>query len=189
VQCVENDIKVLDATNNFLYFTTDTKKIYLGKNNKFLPMCASSGIFYGTKKIYYDNSGETPSPDVDFSFSLEIEGDEIPEVDDLILNGEGDGCFYRVLSIIGDTVSTKRLTLRGGGGGGGSEGGEAQGKPHYSLGIITTNPTYSSEADKMPFRFKANYAGTAEDYITKVSIHRGSQELGTFETTPFYEIE
>jgi hypothetical protein len=77
----------------FLYFITDTKKICLGKNNKMVPMCEGIGLFYGTKEIEYDNSGVAPNPEVLFLLD-EVEGDDIPEVNDLILNT--DGCFYRI---------------------------------------------------------------------------------------------
>ena len=79
-----------------IYFTTDTKKIFLGKNREAIQMCGATGFFYGTKYIPEDNSGNKPDPNVTFYFT-EIEGKDIPQVDDLILNE--DGCFYRVKSV------------------------------------------------------------------------------------------
>jgi hypothetical protein len=109
VKCTEEDIQnKIAPVDNFLYFTTDTKKIFFGQQGKFLPMCASTGFFYGLKDIAYDNSGVTPDPNVDF-YLVEIEGDELPEIDDLILNM--DGCFYRVTDVVDEVISTKRLTL------------------------------------------------------------------------------
>jgi len=98
----------MEATEGYLYFVTDKKKIYLGKNGKKIPMCATSGFFYGTKEIQYDNSGNEPDPEVTFT-KAEIEGEDYPEVDDLILNI--DGCFYRVKSIDENAINTIRLTL------------------------------------------------------------------------------
>jgi hypothetical protein len=72
-------------------------------------MCAAKGFYYGKKDIEYDNSGNEPDPNVLFSID-EIEGDKLPEVDDLILNK--DGCFYRVKEILDEnTAQTTRLTL------------------------------------------------------------------------------
>ena len=53
------------------------------------------------KEIEYDNSGITPDPNVTF-YLEEIEGNEIPEVDNLILNI--DGCFYRVKSVSDEEI-------------------------------------------------------------------------------------
>lgn len=49
VQCTENILKNKSPVNGFLYFATDSKKIYLGKEGKFLPMGGSTGIYYGTR--------------------------------------------------------------------------------------------------------------------------------------------
>ena len=55
VFCNEQVIKKKQAEplNGHVYFTTDTKKIFLGQNGNFLPMCSSSGFFYGIKDILY----------------------------------------------------------------------------------------------------------------------------------------
>ena len=122
VQCTEDMLKQLAPTPGYLYLTTDTKKIYLGTQKEKLPMCATSGFFYGTKEIEPDNSGNEISPYVEFYFN-EIEGEDIPEVDDLILNV--DGCFYRIQGVDkeSEVLETKRLTLQGTGTGGGGSGG------------------------------------------------------------------
>lgn len=120
VQCTWEKFETLTAQDGFVYFVTDKKKLFLGKNKQMIPMCASSGIFYGHKGIKYDNSGNEPDPNVTFAFSLdsstsEIEGLDKPEKDDLILNigttELKDGCFYRVLEVLDDTIKTTRLTL------------------------------------------------------------------------------
>lgn len=115
VQGTENKIKSLTPTNGWLYFATDTKKIYCGKNNEFIPMGGNSGIYYGTRPLTED---EKYGEEVLFTFSIEqIEGDQIPVTDDLILNLP-DGGFYRVLDVSEAEVYTRRLAIAGGGGGG-----------------------------------------------------------------------
>ena len=188
VKCLEDDIKnKITPTNNFLYFTTDSKKIYYGQDNKFLPMCANSGIFYGKKDIYYENNGFDPDPNVDFLFPGEIEGTDLPEVDDLILNT--DGCFYRVVAFSGDSViNTKRLTLRGSGGGGGSVGGDSS-IPAYGFYIKSSSLVYASETAEFPFTFGTRYTSDVENAIQRIEFYRGKTEDDTIEDNPFYVIE
>jgi hypothetical protein len=96
IQCTSQVFKNLDAQEGFLYFVTDTKQIFLGKNGKFIDMCGGIDIVYGIKEIEYENSGQAPDPEVHFSIDDLIER-EMPKVNDLILNK--DGCFYKVITI------------------------------------------------------------------------------------------
>lgn len=121
VRCTEEALRKMSHIDGSVYFTTDTQKIFMSQSDSLIQMCESKGFYYGTKEIIYDDSGNEPDPNVDF-FLEEIEGGKLPEKDDLILNT--DGCFYRVLSIIGtDSVATVRLTLQGSGGGSSGGGG------------------------------------------------------------------
>jgi hypothetical protein len=40
--------------------------MFLGKNNEFIDMCGGVNIYYGTKEIIYENSGQAPNPNVVF---------------------------------------------------------------------------------------------------------------------------
>lgn len=127
-----------------VYFATDTKRIYMdaylnGEPQDKLPMGGgNSGIFYAHK-------GFTDSSDV--SFALEdIEGDELPNVNDLIVNYKSsnelrDG-FYKVVTAnaITNTVETEYLPVGGGGGGtgGSSGGGKILIKPETPANGMTT---------------------------------------------------
>jgi hypothetical protein len=130
VKCTEEKLNFLQTKdkieNGYLYFTTDTKKLFLGNEHKAVQMCESKGFYYGKKGIDYPTDGTDPIKEVDFIFSAEeleseIEGVNLPEVDDLILNigtdEKPDGCFYRVETIDEDeitlatTLHTVRLTL------------------------------------------------------------------------------
>jgi hypothetical protein len=173
VQCSDETFQGLAPVEGHVYFVTDTKKIFLGKNGKMIPMCATSGFFYGIKEIEYDNSGVTPNPNVLFYLD-EIEGEDIPEVDDLILNK--DGCFYRVKAVAEDGLETLRLTLQGTGGGTGGGGGGTDGPSgSFSLSIVGgKNKVYASTATEMLITFKANYNGTDNNVISRVAFFRGS---------------
>lgn len=87
-------------------------------------MGGNSGIYYGNMVLDY----EPDSDQEDFEFKLsDIDGNQVPNADDLILNV--DGCFYRVISNerIDDEgnpiIDAKKLTVAGSGGTGGGGGG------------------------------------------------------------------
>lgn len=168
VQCSDETFQGLAAQEGHVYFVTDKKKIYLGKDGNKIPMCSSSGIFYGNKNPEYDDSGIAPDPEMTFLFD-EIEGDDIPEVNDLILNigteDATDGCFYRVNVVNDDSVETTRLTLQGtgtgGSGGGGSGSGTAGGFTVMITGGNKSLKVFSSAASEMPISFTCNYDTTS----------------------------
>lgn len=195
VQCSDATLQTLAPQEGYLYFTTDTKRIYMAKNGNLLPMCAATGFFYGEKEIEYDNSGNAPDPNVTFNIEDEIEGNDVPQVDDLILNI--DGCFYRVRAVGKEEVQTERLTLQGSGvGPGGSD--TPSGSASFKLAAVNgANKIFSSVATSMKIGFKANYSGTDTDnYISYVCCTMKDAELPFFEATdmtiPFnteYEID
>ena len=120
---LETDILAKPYSDGYVYFATDTKRIFMDANGQAkLPMGGNSGIHYG-KKQHGDNVNKDQKI-FDFSVNYDIEKRSIPNVNDLILNIP-DGCFYRVESITIDELleqtilHTIRLTLQGTGGGGG----------------------------------------------------------------------
>ena len=121
VRCTEKDIENKQSVKGFLYFTTDTKKMYLGvEDGKYISTGGNSGIFYGNRQLTDD---EKYGEEVFFSFTPEeIDGNSIPAIDDLILNIP-DGGFYRVLGVSNQDIQTQRLVIAGGGGSGGSGSG------------------------------------------------------------------
>jgi hypothetical protein len=154
-----------------------------------IPMCASSGIFYGKKGIRYDNSGIKPNPNVTFIFSVnenesEIEGLDKPELDDLILNVGTpeleDGCFYRVVRINENNIETTRLTLQGTGGGGGGGGSVPGGSTNFTISMASQLFTFPSTATEMNVSFRGNYNGDQENAIMSVRFHKSG------EAEPFY---
>ena len=139
-----------------LYFAIDTKKIYLADNEDFLPMGGNSGIYYGNMTLDYE-------PDTDqenFEFALnEIDGNQIPNKDDLILNV--DGCFYRVFSnerlddegnII---IDAKKLTVAGSGGGGGGGTGPGPGISRITIRDLDNSAQkyYTADVSEAILRF------------------------------------
>lgn len=151
VRGLEENIINSKYMDGYVYFATDTKKIYLDANGEEkIPMGGNSGIYYGTKVME-----ETPDTgQIEFDFSLyDIEQDEdrlvIPQEDDLILNIP-DGCFYRVINIdetAGEiTLLTRKLTIAGSGGGGGGNVDSNIGKLTFDR-ITPSNATILYQAD------------------------------------------
>lgn len=131
IRGTEAKILASTPTKGYVWFATDTKKIYYSDGEQFISMGGNSSIFYG-RMILSETPDDTQTI-FDFQF-LEIDGnsdDEIintPNIDDLILNIP-DGCFYRVVEVNEESVAAQKLTIAGSGsgGGGGSEGGDAAG--------------------------------------------------------------
>ena len=183
VQCTQEVFDRLTPAEGYLYFTTDTKKIYLGKSSGMLPMCANTGIFYGTKQIKYENNGLTPDPKVFFTIN-DIEGNDKPEIDDLILNV--DGCFYRVktISANADTFMAERLTLQGSSVGGGGGGGNTPGGgSDFSIAFsnASRNFTFSSVAEEMNVGVISYRQDAADNYLSSITFTIGDDE----NTEPF----
>ena len=109
---LDKNINQLPYKDGYVYFATDTKKIYLDTNEHRTPMGGNTGIYYGKA----DFTGET-GPTFIFKFE-QIDGDNLPNVNDLILNS--DGSFYKVTQILNEDgeIFTEKLTIAGSGGGG-----------------------------------------------------------------------
>lgn len=115
--------KILNTSplEGYLYFATDTKKIFYGdtQNKSFIPMGGNFGLYYG--KLVHSETPDEGQVEFDFSF------DDLEEIDkvstkiapgDLILNIP-DGSFYRVVSLDDDLITTNRITISGSGDGNG----------------------------------------------------------------------
>ncbi len=137
VRCKEADLEDRQPINGFVYFTTDTHKIFCGQDNEYVAMGGTSGVYYGKRQLTDD---EKYGDQVLFSFyPSDIDGSNMPTVDDLILNMP-DGGFYRVLDASPALIETRRLMIAGGGGSGGPGAGGNEG----SLSINFVTPQYSS---------------------------------------------
>lgn len=179
VRCSEKDFETMKTpTEGFVYFTTDTRKIYTGLNDKFVSMGGNSGIYYGNRPLAEDEVNA--DSDYEFWFDKDeahIEGDSLPNVDDLILNIK-DGSFYRVKEVVSNTVMCHRLVVAGSSSGS-SSGGSSTAKP-IILMISESKDLYfsSTETSKMKIRYKCsspvddgvNYIATIKYYISSQSI-------------------
>ena len=117
---------VLGFNDGYLYFATDTGRMYLDYTDSEGQQVAramvggmaggagNSGIYYASKSLTNDEKLET-----EIIFAIDnIEGDSYPAKDDIIINIP-EGSFYRVTnpSPLTSSVTATRLTIAGGGGG------------------------------------------------------------------------
>ena len=132
VQSTEDIIKSLNVQNGWLYFATDTGKMYLDTASGRI----SVGGVGGGVSIYY---GETEKPEQDettelYSIPKSDVKEGTPKVGDLILNS--DNGFYKVNSVTEDNYICILLAISGIGGGGNVS---ATKKPTIKFSISNTN--------------------------------------------------
>ena len=118
--------RALGFNDGYLYFATDTGRIYLDYVDEdgvrvARAMVGNSSGGGGNSGIYYANKTLSAEEKLETSivFPIDsIEGDEYPQKDDLIVNIP-EGSFYRVTlpSPLTSSVEATRLTIAGGGGG------------------------------------------------------------------------
>ena len=155
-----------DPKTGFIYFTTDTRKIYLDidENKSKIPMGGNIGLFYGKMKP----SGFVADDQEEFEFTIEdIVRDEetnlilAPNVNDLILND--DGCFYKVLSVNENIFNTKKLTIAG-------TGGNTTSKPDslssFDVGRVSFSTTNVLQGGSCVLSFVVKVTDDIGDYVT-----------------------
>lgn len=146
VECLQSDLTNITPIKGCVYFTTDTKRIYIVKDNEFISMGGNSGVYYARQS--WDTGTISPFRfdfgSFDINQDVDVDEYTIPMPDDLIFNYV-DRSFYRVLGEAIDTdgiayLQAERLVVSGSGGGGGEEPGGGSG----SLSIVTDPNNLSS---------------------------------------------
>jgi hypothetical protein len=110
----EQKIKEMDYNEGFVYFAIDTKKIFLDTKDERLSMGGNTGIFYADVEFESKDLAE-------YFFQFDQIENGVPNINDLILNG--DGCFYKVKELFfnDSLIKTEKITLAGGNGNGDGE--------------------------------------------------------------------
>ena len=115
VQADEAKIRATDKQPGWLYFATDTGRMYLDTSTERITVGGSGAA------IYYANGSAKESEEEEGIWIIEKDAlsnqFNTPALKDIILN-ENDGGFYRVDLIIDDAFYCTRLSVSGGGGGG-----------------------------------------------------------------------
>lgn len=177
VKCKESDLSILSPIDGYVYFTTDTQKIYCANQNKFLPMGGNSGVYYGNR-TFAEN--ETNTGETDFVFNMDenhIEGDQVPNVNDLILNIP-DGGFYRVIDVYGKLITGRRLAVSGvGGGEGGGGTGPTSQRPLISPAVLGTQYFKLDDIEGMKINFTCSSPiDDGRNYIASIKYYFGNQD-------------
>ena len=197
VRGLEERILNTPFTDGYLYIANDTKRIYMDsylngiQQNKMPIGGGNSGIYYSSKTF-------TDSSDLTFNLS-DIEGKELPAVNDLIINYKSknetrDG-FYKVITTdtINNKVETEYLSVGGGGNGGGAatSGGQIKIIPITpTAGTTTKEQGYSIDYSIEAYN-NANIAvitpGKATFIINGVQIDGGEVSHGNTYSFPVTE--
>ena len=131
VRGAEDTILSMGYNEGYIYFATDTGRIYMDAQGKEKVPIGGNGVsvFYGhDSKAYVD----TVDANLYFLTMSQIDNSGDCHVDDLILNS--DGCFYKIILIDenSDIIQATRLSVSGSGSGG-SGGGDT---PYDSTSIV-----------------------------------------------------
>ena len=157
-----------------LYFALDTGKIYLDtlKDDK-VPLGRNSGIYYGSR-AFAEDEVNVEKIDFEFDIATQIDGDQIPNLDDLILNLP-DGGFYRVIELYETTLIGRRIAVSGSGGGPGG-GGDSSFKPVIQPITKGTQYFVASDTQNMKIQFYCtSNLETENNYIQTVKYYFGKQ--------------
>ena len=144
-------IKDLPIQQGYIYFATDTGRIYLDYENQRLTMGGNGA------SLYYANDDAVEKDILDNYFldlSKLLESEAVLKPNDLIINS--DGAFYRVVEIDknNNTIKCTRIAVSGSGGDGGSgEGGNTE--PKITLELISDFPNTFVYGKKAEVVFKA----------------------------------
>lgn len=164
VKTNESAMKAREPVDGLLYFAVDSHKIYLGNEEKYVPMGGNSGVFYGSKVL---SEADFPEPIFEID---DIDNDQMPLINDLIINESSSvtyNGFYRVIEVISDReVRTIRMEVGGGGTGGG--GGPSTGAGFAKIEYISPSSASDSTLISNPYTIIYNLVATdnAGDPIT-----------------------
>lgn len=151
---LDSKIKDFPIQPGYVYFATDTGRIYLDYEDQRLTMGGNGA------SLYYAND-ESVEKDILDNYFINIDtildaGTSL-KPNDLIINS--DGAFYRIMAVLWDeyTVQCVRIAVSGTGGGGGGTGGGGGGttESHIKLELIGNFPMTFVYGQKSEVTFKA----------------------------------
>ena len=122
VQGEESKIRTLGNQPGWLYFATDTGRMFLDTDQDERVILGGSGA-----AIYYGNAASEDITEIDGEIPqyvypiTSVQQTGVPKVDDIILD-KHDGTFYRIVKITKENFLCERLSISGTGGGGSIQG-------------------------------------------------------------------
>ena len=109
----ENEINLLNINNGYIYFSTDTGRIYMDMNNERVSMGGSGiALFYTDQENVIKEDDENAI----LSSNYFLDSHTLPKVNDIIINS--DGIFYKVKNIEGINYYCLIMAISGNGSGG-----------------------------------------------------------------------
>lgn len=121
IQGSDKQIQAIEYNDGYIYFATDTGKIYLDADNENKILMGGGGA----SLLYANDSSVDARPDDTYIISMDtLEDSSNLKENDLIIN-QANGSFYKVQSINADSnaVVCTLIAISGTGGGGGGSGG------------------------------------------------------------------
>lgn len=144
IQGNDSQIKKIEYNDGYIYFATDTGKIYLDANNENKILMGGGGA----SLLYANDSSIDERPDGTYILSIDtLEDSSNLKENDLIIN-QANGSFYKVRSIDfgSNSITCTLIAISGTGGGGGSGGGPSgpgyESKLSMSVSGIASYQTY-----------------------------------------------
>lgn len=172
-----------DIKDGRLFFATDTKQIMLdcdftdseaNNYNKRITFGGSTGIHYANRTFTEDEIAADLYVFSILDGDIDQEGEELPEIDDLILNVK-DGSFYRVTRRDETelTVEATKLTISGSGGGGSGGGGAGGGGGYISRTLLTERTLYATKtSENIPVTYTCY--STADGASIRATVYVGT---------------
>ena len=145
----------------YIYFATDTGKIYMDNNDVRVPLGGG-----GIQLLYSSDEKVIQNPDDTYALKLDSlsEESENPKESDLIIN-TSNGCFYKIISIneSSNLILASLLAVSGSGGGGGGGGSGGDTTSSITLTLTSLPPMY--------------YVFGQDSYITMVAQTEATQTV------------
>jgi hypothetical protein len=142
--------------------------------NKRITFGGSTGIHYANRTFTEDEIAADLYVFSILDGHIDQEGEELPEIDDLILNVK-DGSFYRVTRRDETelTVEATKLTISGSGGGSGGGGGTGGGGGYISRTLLTERTLYATKTStNIPVTYSCY--STADGASIRATVYVGT---------------
>ena len=161
---LEENIKAIPYSDGYVYFATDTGRIYLDYQNQRIGMGGSGAALYYAKD-YEVKKNIDDEYFIDLDTLEESEAANLIKIDDLIINV--DGAFYRVERISPDGLQAicTRIAISGTGGPGGTGGGSQDDSLYTKLEILSLVPNTYVHGKEFKIKVKATSQKDPTVYI------------------------
>lgn len=172
VRGLDKDIRNQVITDGFVYFATDSGKIYLDKDGKRYEMGGSSASTFifanGNESQIVKQSEDSDDKNYTMAVAALEESDVLPKPNSIIVNS--DGRFFRVVDVNDEEHTIHCTLIAVSGTGGGGEGGGVVSKPDLTLSFNTETIDQTMTFIKGQ-SYKAEFTATSDtDSVVSLSF-------------------